>query len=446
MRGFKVLLIVLLAVFLSFSAKVYAADEIGIGVVGPMKFVFGEDGWKGAQMAAEKINAEGGIKVKGKSYQIVLHKADSNDFLSVPDAVSAMEKLATVQKVKYVVGGFRSEAVLAQQEVMADHKMIFLGNGSASDEQCLRVARNYERYKYWFRVQPVSSNDQKIQYAAISMPVIRALNKMGIKKPRVALLIDKAQYAESIAEGASKLFSQMGCEVVGMWRPSFTATSYNSELSAIKSAGAHLIFTCIAGPAGNVISRQWGELQIPAAMMGVNIEGSRVSHWKTTDGKCNYMATALGMGDVDMSPKTRAFFAESMKRFGSSEPLIYNGFGNYDSIFILKEAMERAQSLDPDAIVPELEKTNHVGVVGRIVFTPRNSKQPHDLIWGPNAYTPVVIQWREGKQAVVWPDGQELHPAAIDAGAPKGWDKLKFKGTVDYVLPPWVVEYWKDKK
>jgi branched-chain amino acid transport system substrate-binding protein len=435
-----------LAMFPSFGVQASAADEITVGVIGPMKFVYGEDMKRCSEMAAEKINAAGGVKVQSKSYKIVLRYVDDNDLLSVPDAVSAMERLATVDKVKYVIGGMRTEAVLAQQEIMADNKMIFLGTGSAHDEQCLRVGRDYNRYKYWFRVLPVATKDQGTQYIAMLMPVIKALNNMGIKKPKVAIMADKAQWAEPVVEVAQKLFPLLGCEVVGVWRPGFNATSFTSELSAIKTAGAHMIYNLVAGAPGNVISLQWGELQIPAALTGVNNEAGKISHWKTTNGKCNYMQTTLGLADAPMTPKTQPFIAEFKKRYATDETPVYTGYGAHDSLYILKDAMERAGSLDPDAIVPALEKTNYVGLTGIMAFSPAGSKQPHDLIWGPNKYTPYSMQWRDGKQYIIWPDGREVPEALIAAGAPRGWDKMKSKDIVDYVLPPWVVEYWKGKK
>jgi len=445
MKCLWVLFITLFVAFLSGGTKAYAADEIKIGVIGPMKFVYGDHMMIGAQMAVEKINAAGGIKVKGKNYKIVLHKSDDNSFLSTPDAVSAMERLVTMTKVDFVIGGFRTEAVLAQQEVMADNKIIFLGLGSAHDEQCLKVARNYDRYKYWFRVSCQGNITGIKNLVVLADPVIRALKKIGIEKPRIALLMDKAQWADPLAVDAKKLFPQMGCEVVGEWRPGFSATSVAAELSAIKSSGAHMIFLAAAGPAGNVINRQWGELKIPAAIEGSNTEGGRSGHWQTTNGLCNYAAVPNAFGDVEITPYTRPFYAEFTKRTGGEYP-IYTGAGAYDAINLLKTAIERAGTLDSDEVVVALEKTDHVGIVGTIAFTPRGDVTPHTNIWGPKHATWILEQWIDGKKYVVWPDGREIHPALIAAGAPAGWDKVKYKGSREYVLPPWVVDYWKGKK
>src|SRR4030042_5164921 len=91
-----------------------AADVIKIGVIGPMNFVQRKGHWNGATLAAEEINAQGGIQVGNKKMKIELVKADSNEFINLTDATNAMERLMTQSKVDFVVGGSRSEAVLAR--------------------------------------------------------------------------------------------------------------------------------------------------------------------------------------------------------------------------------------------------------------------------------------------------------------------------------------------
>ena len=77
-------------------------------------------------MAAEEINAKGGVKVGKKMMKIRLIQADSNEFLSVTDATNAMERLITKEKVHFVVGGFRTEAVFAMQDIAMDRRIIFI--------------------------------------------------------------------------------------------------------------------------------------------------------------------------------------------------------------------------------------------------------------------------------------------------------------------------------
>ena len=137
---------------------VATAQVIKIGVIGPMNFMQGKGHWDGATRAAEEINAKGGIQVGKKKMKVVLVKADSNEFLSITDATNAMERLMTQDKVDFVVGGFRTEAVFAMQDIAMDYKKLFLGCGAAHPELCEKVGKDYKRYKYWFRVTPTNSN------------------------------------------------------------------------------------------------------------------------------------------------------------------------------------------------------------------------------------------------------------------------------------------------
>jgi branched-chain amino acid transport system substrate-binding protein len=409
--------------------------EIKIGIVGAMKFLSGEHTWWGAQLAAEKINAAGGVNVGGVIHEIKLIKADDNNVLSVTDAKNAMEKLVTVDRVNVIVGGYKTEAVLAQQEVMADHRVIFMGAGSAHPEQSMRVAEDYERYKYWFRVAPVNSIYLgRIAFALTEMVGEVVRQELGIQTPKVALLFEKTAWVEPMIPAANKLLPEMGMEVVGLWMPSMVATDLTAELTAIKAAGAHIIMPVLSGPVGVVYAKQWSELEIPAASAGINVEAQGPKFWEATRGKAEYEVVFDMVGRVAQTERTIPFYDAFVERFGAFP--IYNAAGAYDALYILKEAIERADTLDSDAVIVELEKTDFQGAQGRIVFTGMDSPYPHDLIWGPGYVTGMGFQWRDGERRGIWPHGQ----AAI---GDKAWVGIRHEGTVDYELPPWVVEHWK---
>src|SRR4030043_1906513 len=120
--------IFLFAIVILFAASSALGQEvIKIGVIGPMQVVQGKGHWHGATMAAEEINAKGGIQVGAKKMKIQLIEADSNEFLNVTDATNAMERLMTKDKGDFVVGGFRTEAVLVMQDIAMENKKIFIG-------------------------------------------------------------------------------------------------------------------------------------------------------------------------------------------------------------------------------------------------------------------------------------------------------------------------------
>jgi branched-chain amino acid transport system substrate-binding protein len=430
---------VLLSVLLT-GTQVEAQKKIKIGVMGPMKFTRGEHAWYGAQLAAEEINAAGGIMIKGEKHLIELIKADTNEFVSIPDAVSTTERLITVDKVNFLVGGSRTEACLAQQEVMADHKVIWGNSGGiAHPEPRIRIAKNYDRYKYWFSGNPNSIYVGKNLFAIVNMAAIKIREELGITTPRVALLMEKAKWVDPIVEAAEGSLPKMGMEVVGVWRPSPMATDMTAELTAIKNAGAHIIFHIMSGGTNGVaVGKGWGELKIPAALIGFNTEAQHRKYWEATGNMCNYEAIFHVFGRVKLSGKTIPFFDKFVARFKEWPE---QDAANYDVIFILKEAIERAGTLQADAVITEIEKTDTSGVLGRLVYYPKKDwvevpHRAHEPKWGPGEVTFVGLQWLDGKLVGIWPDGR---PVMGD----EKWTGLKYEGTVDYKLPPWMIKHWK---
>ncbi|MCL4426387.1 MAG: ABC transporter substrate-binding protein, partial [Firmicutes bacterium] len=331
------------------KGKEAKVQPIRIGVAGPMGFVQGEHHWLGATMAAEEINKAGGIKVGNEARPIQLGKVDTNEINSVSDATSAIERALTVDKVNFLVGGFRTEAVFAMQEVAMDHKTIFLGAGAAHPELCQRVEKNYDRFKYWFRVTPVNSmNLAKIDFLLLAEVAKVLKDQLGIAKPKVAQLAEKAVWADPIVAAADKNIPAMGLELVGTWRPSATATDVTAELNAIKDAGAHIIFANLSGPVGIPVGRQWGELQIPAMPVGIFVEAQKDGWWEATGGKGNYVATINTYARTAISEKTIPFYDEFVKR--CKQFPTYNA-GTYDCLYILKESMEKAGTTEADPII-----------------------------------------------------------------------------------------------
>jgi len=211
----------LIAAALAAASAAHAQGTIKIAILGPMAFVQGENHWAGAEMARDEINKAGGVAVGGKKMQIELIRGDTNEIQSVPDATNATERVITRDKADFLIGGFRSEAVLAMQEIAMDHKKIFLGAGAADARLGENVEKNYDRYKYWFRVTPTKSPD-------LFRSLMAVLNSIGdqirqtLKKeqPKVALVAEKTVWTEPILKGLQATLPKMKMEVVGTWQPS----------------------------------------------------------------------------------------------------------------------------------------------------------------------------------------------------------------------------------
>jgi branched-chain amino acid transport system substrate-binding protein len=252
-----------------------ATGKIKVGVSVPLKAVQGELIWYGAEMAAKEINGAGGVNVGGKKYEFELIKADSNEYASIPDAVATHERLMTVDKVNFVMGGGRSEAALAQQELLPKYKVINLDVGASDVKLLKRVKEEYASYKYFFHIvhnKSICRLGRSHGTPLVQLPFER-FREMGIEKPRVAIVAEKVGYADVMVKILEDLVKKLGGEVVSVHRPSFTADTLLGELTAIKSSDVHLIIPCISGISGLPLVKEWAQLKVPAAPVRLHSAG-----------------------------------------------------------------------------------------------------------------------------------------------------------------------------
>ncbi len=387
---------ILMVAALAVAPLALGQGTVKIAILGPMAFVQGENHWAGATMAMEDINKAGGITVGGRKLMVELVRADSNEMTSVPDAASAVERVITRDRVDFLIGGFRSEAVLAMQEVAMDHKKLFLGAGAAHDELGMRVEKDYNRYKYWFRIAPTKNTDLgRTVFAVLGAVAGEMRTQLKKETPKVAILAEKAAWTEGLTAAAQKNLPLMKMEVVGVWNPSAVATDVTAELSAIERAGADIVFTILSGPVGIVVGRQMGERNMKAIAFGINVEAQKDEFWGAAAGKANFVATLDTYAEVELTPKTIPWVRAFKERFKKSPT--YNA-ATYDAVMILKEAIEKANSTKADDLVAVLEKISYVGNAAVLEFDKR-----HDPVYGPGKSLGIAVQWQDGKKVPFWP-------------------------------------------
>jgi branched-chain amino acid transport system substrate-binding protein len=427
------------------SSPCWGADTIKIGIIGPMKFGVGQGQWNGAELAAEQINAAGGMKVGNRRMKVEVIKADSNEFFSIPDAVNAMERLILKEKVDFVAGGYRTEAVLAMQDIAMDNKIIFAGAGAAHPELCLRVAKDYDRYKYWFRVTPFNSSYLvKNMFHQVRSVATYMKKNLDIDRIKVAIIAEKAMWADGMVKAAEGYLPMMGMEVVGNWRPSSTATDVTAELTAIQRSGAHMILTMIAGPVGIPLAKQAGELKIPAVQVGINSEAAKEEFWETTQGMGNYiMISETYCRGAEYNELTAPFVENYYKRYGVT-PSFTSATYSYIR-YILPAAIEKAGSLNSDKLVPIIEDSVTKIPSGMVAFEKDSEgRHLHDLKFGPGWATGLCVQWVDGQKQAVWPHFKWISPYwEYSVEPPDQPNKLSLKGLKPYVIPPWVTAAYK---
>ena len=393
----KLLLIAVTVLGVAFSPASWS-QNIKFAILGPMAFVQGENHWAGAEMARDEINKAGGISVGGVKRQVEIIKIDTNEIQSVPDATNAIERAISRDKADFLVGGFRSEAVIAMQEVAMDNKKLFMGVGAAHSKLGLNVEQNYERYKYWFRASPTKDTDLvRTLFAVLGSVAEQIRTDLKKETPKVAIVSEKAVWTEALVKAAQENLPKMKMEVVGVWQPSPMATDVTAELSAIKRANADIVYTIISGPLGIVLGRQMGELQLPAVAWGINVEAQKDGFWQATAGKGNYVSTLDTYAEVETTPKTIPFVKAFKARFGKSPT--YTA-ATYDVLMVLKQVIEQTGTIEADKLIPVLEKMEYVGTGAISTYDKR-----HDLVWAVGKTSGIAVEWQDGEKVPFWPPG-----------------------------------------
>jgi len=413
-----------------------AGPVIKIGVIGPMQYEQGKHHWRGAEMARDEINAAGGVTVGDETYMIQLIQTDSNEILSTTDAASAMERLITVDKAQFVVGGFRTEAVFPMQEVAMDYKTIYINCGAATLQLNTVVYDDYDRYKYYFRATPFPSS-YLVTNVLFTVGQAGAIIKeeTGLQRPlKVAICAEGAEWADGMVNALNGLIpARLGMEVAGVWRPSPTATELNAEMSAMEAAGTDIICTVISGPLGIPYARSWGELEVPAASVGINVESQSLGFWDATGGFGNYETSLSSYAkDVAQSELTIPFVEAFLAKYG--EVPTYNA-ATYDAIYTVTDCISKAGSFDNDAIIAEMEKwEGPTTAAPNFKYTGMDAplKNPHDVTYGPGFSTGLATQWQDGKMWAIWPNP--------DYATDDAWKAVNYPGIHKWQAPPRVIE------
>jgi branched-chain amino acid transport system substrate-binding protein len=130
--------------FLALPASAQTTDPIKIGVIGEESSVAGASLTRAAVMAADDINAHGGVS--GRKIEVITYDNHS----SAADAVRAFQRAVSQDKVVAVIGSYISEVALALEPWSARLHMPFITPGAASNLISKAVHDDYDNYKYTF--------------------------------------------------------------------------------------------------------------------------------------------------------------------------------------------------------------------------------------------------------------------------------------------------------
>jgi branched-chain amino acid transport system substrate-binding protein len=370
-------------------------------------FLYGWAAERGIRLAAEEINAAGGVNVGGAKRPFEVSAMDTRDLepgVPVSDALLTMEKLILEKKADFIIGGpVRSEAALAAMDLLSKYKKVsILTTGALTPAYSTRVAENYDKYKYCFRI----SGESKWLVMGEIIPALVDVEKK-FKLNKLFIMVQDVAHARAGGELIAKNMAEKGWTVLGKPEIYPTGTTdFSMGLLKAKKEGAQVILIWMDMPETSILLKQWYDLKVPALPFGsINAAVEQPGFWKASEGKGEYsIANVVNAGNVasKATPLTMKFYDAYTKRW-KVEPEGYGASSSYMAVYTLKEAIERAATLDADAIVTAMEKTDLMGVYGRIRFDPK-SHQVIPSLDPKEGAVGTIFQWQKGKRVVVFPE------------------------------------------
>ncbi len=382
-----------------------AGKPIVIGAPLATAFLYGWDAERAMKLAAEEINAKGGVTVGKEKRPIKIEAMDTRDLepgVPVSDALLVVEKLILEKNADFIVGGpVRSEAALAAMDLESKYKKVsILTTGALTPLYQKRIAEDYDKFKYCFRI----SGEVGWMVTGEFLPCLMGIKeKYGLNK--LFIMVQDVAHARGGGDLVGKLAAEKGWEIVGKEIYPTGTTDYSVGLLKAKKENAQVILIWMDMPESSILLKQWYDMKIPALPFGTIIAAAeQPGFWKATEGKGEYcLASVVNAGNAPShaTPWTMKFVDAYKKKYGL-EPEGYGTSSSYMAIYTLKDAIERAGSLDSDKVVAALEKTDLMGVYGRIRFNPKNH-QVIPSIDPKEGAVGTIFQWQAGKRVVVFP-------------------------------------------
>ena len=384
------------------------SGSIKIGVIAEAQAVAGSSIPLAAQLAADEINAAGGLD--GRKIEIFSYDNHS----SAAESVRAFQRAVSEDHVNAVIASYVSEVVLALEPWTGRLKTVMVTPGAASDVITQNIAKDYEHLKYTFHGYATSTSIADAVCAAAKDLLVGQL-----KMKTTVVMSEDAAWTTPLDAEYLKCLPDIGLKVLDHIRVSPDTTDFTPIFNKIEGEKPDVIITGISH-VGVQPTVQWKQQQVPIPMFGISSQASNSSFWNDTNGAVEgVLYQAFSGPDVAVTPKTLPFVAAFQKRYGNFPS--YCGYTAYDEVYYIADAIKRAGSTDPDKLVEALEKTDYVGTIGRVEFKGRDTPYPHALKIGPDTISGLMLQWQSGKQVNLWPanvaNGKLKFPSFIKIGS-----------------------------
>ncbi len=327
-----------------------AAGIIKIGGVAPLSgnvAVYGVECKNGIDLAVEEINAAGGVA--GKKLVFICE-----DDEGMPDkTVNAFKKLITKDKVSIVIGSLTSGCAKAITTLAQARGVVQIAPAATSPD--ITDAGNFI-----FRACFIDPFQGTVggKFAA---------ENLGAKN--AAILYDlQNDYSVGLTENFKTSFAAAGGRIVAEESYAGGDKDFNAQLTKIKNASPDVVYLPDYYGTVALVAKQLRAQGIQCPIVGadgwdglVGTAGDEVLN--------GYYSNHYAIDSTE--DKVREYVAAFRAKYNKN-PNAFAALG-YDSVYMVKDAIEAAGSTDAAAVRSALEKTNGSYVTGHLTFDAKHN-------------------------------------------------------------------------
>ncbi|ODP31736.1 branched chain amino acid ABC transporter substrate-binding protein [Pandoraea sp. ISTKB] len=306
----------------------------------------GKDSENGARLAIEEINAKG-LTIGGKPVRLEL---DSQDDAGDPRTATQIAQKLVDDNVVAVVGHLTSGTSIPASRIYNDANVVQISPGATNP------AFTLQGYKTTYRV--VGTDAQQGPALAAY-----AAKQLGVKM--VAVLDDSTAYGQGLATEFEKSAKSLGIKVVAHEATNDKAVDFRAVLTKFKGLNPDAIMYGGMDATGGPLAKQARQLGIRARILAGDSVCTEELPKLAGDAAANVVCSQAGIA-LEKMPTGAQFVAKYSKRF--NVPVQITAPFSYDSVYIIVDAMKRANSTDRAKVLAAMPSTDYKGIIGETAF------------------------------------------------------------------------------
>jgi branched-chain amino acid transport system substrate-binding protein len=328
---------------LGFPAVVSAqSDKIRIGHLTPLTGFLGALGayaQLGIRMAAEEINASGGVM--GRQLDIL-----SEDSVNPATASTKAQRMLDQDGVAFLMGEINSASALTIMQVAERNKRLFLQIGARSD-----ALRGKNCNKYTFHVDIPNT----VMVNAVGKALVR---ENMVKDKRFFTLTADYIFGHDLLNAAKRFFAANQGNLIGDELIATDVTDFSPYLLKIRQAKPDVVCSNLAGNQVTTLIKQYAEFGLPYPIVGFNL--NTADAWAAGDGNLTGTWPTVWYHTLEV-PASKTFVANFIKKNG--KPPENHAWIEYISLKIMAQAMNETKSTETDKLIAYLEKETEFDIL-----------------------------------------------------------------------------------